>query len=124
MDVPSDAKLSACDVNPFDSVMYCTVNSYLARFDRRNLRYVAKLATGSTAATFDEDGNFYYEGQGYSGLYKVAGLDKLEDYENQDDGDVTDFSDDDPIADSISGAQDLVYFKSNLEGDGEKRYLP
>jgi hypothetical protein len=126
-DAPTDTILSKCAVNPIDEKIYCTAKDYVTRMDSDKMRYVAKLASYSNAVTFSDDGTFYYEGQGYNGLYKVPEkeyedkLDSLPDYEAEDDS-IKDYSEDDPITENLEGAQDLLAVQSDF-GDGEKEYL-
>jgi len=122
-DVPSLRTLNSCQINPIDSVIYCVTDKYLVRFDQRTFRYVAKLAAGSVASTFSPEGIFYYEGVGYSGLYKTGRLENLPDFENPDDTDLTSLSGADQIVGNIEGAEDLVFSTSDLERDGSKEYL-
>jgi len=137
-----NAKITACALNPADESMYCALNTlYLVKFDDQQIGYVAKLAKGTSAMTFGYggwDGELFYEGSSYAGLYKI-GADNLDGtsianlpvYANQGSLQNTagDVSDDDPIdSEGLSGAQDLVATDADLEGDGkstnaDKQYL-
>jgi len=114
--------LGGCQINPYDSMIYCMTDSSVVRFDNLNMNFVAKLAKPASAATFDSNGIFYYEGTGYGGLYKVEGLDQLKGH-GPDDDDLTDHSNDEPIYGSLSGAQDLVAISAILEGGRSQQYL-
>jgi len=125
-DVPSLRTLNGCQINPIDSIIYCVTDKYLVRFDRTTFRYVAKLQAGSVASTFSPKGIFYYEGIGYSGLYKTGRLENLPDYENADDAEIQNvagISGTDAIVANLEGAQDMVFSTLDLEKDGSKEYL-
>jgi hypothetical protein len=115
----------ACGINPKDEIMYCTSENYLVRFDQKYLRYVAKLASASSAGTFSSNGDWYYDGTGYGGLYKASGIHNLVDYNDKggiQDNSPGDFSNDQEFADSINAAQALVTYIADL-GEGKQEYL-
>jgi hypothetical protein len=130
-DVPkannADLVLTACSLNPMDEKMYCaTSTQYLVRFDKDNVGYVAKLPASTSAMTFTPGyaSELFYEGSGYSGLYKTSAT-ELADATAYTAGDnnnnLVDLSDDDTVAANIEGAQDLVITQSALEEDGQTR---
>merc|ERR1719410_2500228 len=72
---------NACDISPAE-FGYCQADiggiSYLARFGRKELRWVAKLPCFSFAATFGSvSDTYYFSCQSTAGLYAIENVDSL-----------------------------------------------
>lgn len=87
---PSYSTMSACSINPLDSVAYCIIlietTYYLIRMDNTQVEFVAKLKSDITgiynAGSFGPSGTFYYMTSENSMVFTQRGLEETIGYPN------------------------------------------
>jgi len=83
------ADLNACDINPFDDIIYCVMRadgeSYVVRIDEKTIEFVALLpASVFSAASFAYTGEFFVSMSGAETI-AVPPLHELQGYEDRED---------------------------------------
>ena len=97
-------KMNSVSINPVDGIAYATFLigeiSWLGRFSRNEVDFVAKLSVTPNSATFDSEGNYYFDmayisGKGFKDnfrIWKLEGVDKLEGFKDRNADFIADFS--------------------------------
>jgi len=65
---PEFRSINSCAINPQDDILYCSMQinnagSFLVRLDSQQVGFVSKLPEWQYSATFDQDGNYYCNGE-------------------------------------------------------------
>ena len=123
---PEYGSLNAVGINPEDFIAYGLMKmpgadapSYLVRFDKENVAFLARVPEHSAAGAIDDDGTFLWEKR--TDLYAIYGVADMEGFADPDEA--FDLSGIDPIVtDHPTGwVSDIATVKADL-GDGEGSY--
>ncbi|MCH2423590.1 MAG: hypothetical protein MK196_10845, partial [Acidimicrobiales bacterium] len=124
---PNYGSLNAVGINPEDFIAYGLMKlpgkdapSYLVRFDKENVAFLARVPEHSAAGGVDDDGTFVWEKS--MNLYAIYGVADLEGFADPDDA--LDLSAVNPLVTRPpgGGVSDIATVKTDL-GDGEGSYV-